>query len=368
MKILLAPDSFKHCLRSRDVCRFMADGVRLACPEAEIVCFPLADGGEGTLEAVESARGGIRRRFTVTGPLKAPCESEALLLDDGRRAVIECADACGIEAVPRDQLSPLRTTSYGVGELLRQLERCGVAETWLGLGGSATVDGGLGMLQALGARLSDRSGQELPAPAAGAELLRLDRMLPPPPLRMRLRLVVDVRNPLCGPTGAAQVFGPQKGMTPEDIPRFDAALRHYARQTGDPGETPGDGAAGGLGFACRRFLGGIGGSGAELLLELTGFDAALPGATLVITGEGRSDAQTAQGKLPAVVAEHAAAAGVPALLISGALAADAALLRTRFTLLAETRVATWPLEENIRRAPELLRQTVARVLTSYLRQ
>ncbi len=368
MKILLAPDSFKHCLRSCDVCRFMADGVRLVFPEAEILCFPLADGGEGTLDAVANARGGVRRRFTVTGPLGTPRETEALLLEAGRCAVIECAGACGIEAVPRDQLSPFRTTSYGVGELLRQLEQYGVAETWLGLGGSATVDGGLGMLQALGAKLFDHAGWELPAPATGAALLRLNRLLPPPPLRMRLHPAVDVRNPLCGPTGAACVFGPQKGMTPEDIPRFDAALRHYAQQTGDPGETPGDGAAGGLGFACRRFLGGSGGSGAELLLELTGFDAALPGATLVITGEGRSDAQTAQGKLPAVVAEHAAAAGVPVLLISGALAADAAELRTRFTHLAETSVATWTLEENIRRTPELLRQTVARVLASYFRQ
>ena len=368
MKILLAPDSFKNCLRSRDVCRFMAYGVRQVCPEAKIIHFPLADGGEGTLDAVESARGGIRQRFPVTGPLGIPGESEALLLDHGQRAVIECAGACGIEAVPRKLLSPLWTTSFGVGELLRQLETHGVEETWLGLGGSATVDGGLGMLQALGAKLLDHAGEELPAPATGTELLRLNRLLPPPPLRMRLRLVVDVRNPLCGPAGAAQVFGPQKGMTPEDIPRFDAALRHYAQQAEDPGEMPGDGAAGGLGFACRRFLGGVGGSGAELLLKLTGFDAALSGATLVITGEGRSDAQTAQGKLPAVVAAHAAAAGVPVLLISGALAEDAAELQSRFALLAETRVAAWSLEENILRASELLQQTVARILDGYFRK
>ena len=347
MKIVLAFDSFKHCLRACEVCRYVREGICHAVPSAEVLSFPLADGGEGTVDAACRIAGKTPVQIPVTGPLGEP-RMAPVLLDDGL-AVLEVASACGIEWVRPEDRDPMRTTTFGVGELLLELAARGVRRCVVGLGGSATVDGGIGMFRALGARFFDPDGREtssLPEVAA--------MELPPVFPEMEILLASDVENPLCGPRGAAAVFGPQKGAKAADIPVLDEALRRLQNLFG-VGDLPGDGAAGGLGFAFRM-LGAKRTSGARWMLQYAGFTEALQGADLVITGEGCSDGQTADGKLPWIVAEAAGRAGVPAVLLSGALGAGYEVLGSRFAALCCLSAGPGTLEEALLSAPAQLRR------------
>jgi len=342
MKIVIAPDSFKDALRGSEAAAAIAEGWRSRRPDDELVTIPLSDGGEGLTEAVIPATGGSFRTVEAHDPLMRPTAARiGFTGGTHRRAVMEMAAASGIELLKRNERDPLKTTTYGAGELLARLLDGEPEEIIVGIGGSATVDGGAGLLQALGARFFDAAGGELPPGMGGGDLERACKAdfsgLHPALRRTRIRIACDVTNPLLGETGAAAVFGPQKGATPETVAELERQLAHWQRllleTLGKPdlvSDAPGDGAAGGLGFALRTVAAGIPESGAELVLDITGMKEALRGASLLITGEGCSDSQTVCGKLPAVAAETARKIGVPTVLCSGALRGDTAPLEAVF--------------------------------------
>ncbi|MEP7180933.1 MAG: glycerate kinase [Betaproteobacteria bacterium] len=331
--VVVAPDSFKGSLDAPAVCAAIARGLRRVWPDADIRARPMADGGEGTLDAVLAAVGsaGHRRSQIVAGAGGAPIAAAWGLLDDaaGPIAVIEVAQVVGItDAAGMRALAGARSTR-GVGELMRASLDAGLRRFLIGLGGSSTNDGGAGMLAALGLGLADTDGTPVaPVPDALAVVARVDAAgLDPRLAQSSITIMSDVNNPLCGERGATAIFGPQKGVGRGDLARYDAALQHFAtlaeRAVGRSAAThPGAGAAGGLGFALQ-LVGGKFRSGAEVVADLIGLDAALAGADWAITGEGRSDAQTLLRKAPFVVAERARAAGVPITLLSGAVASDA---------------------------------------------
>lgn len=328
MKIVIAPDSFKESLTALQVAGAIEAGFREVFPDADYVKVPVADGGEGTVQAMIDATGGRRVAHTVTGPLGEPLA--AFYGQSDGLAVIEMAAASGLEAVPRERRNPLTATSRGTGELIRLALDAGARRFVLGVGGSATNDGGAGMLQALGVRLLDDADRELGP--GGAELARLARIdvaqLDPRVRDAEFHIACDVSNPLVGPRGASAIFGPQKGATPEMVVRLDAALRHYAaiirRDLGqDIADLPGAGAGGGIAAAMVVFLGGRLRPGIEIVTEAVGLDAAVRDADLVVTGEGRIDGQTVSGKTPMGVANVAARHGKPVLAIGGSLAPDA---------------------------------------------
>ncbi|MDH1440905.1 glycerate kinase [Pseudomonas sp. GD03721] len=325
MKIVIAPDSFKESLSAPDVAAAIARGWQQVFPEAECLLRPMADGGEGTVDAVLAAVGGERRECEVRGPMGAPVKAHWGWLGQGT-AVIEMAAASGLHWVPCEQRDARLASSFGTGELIREALDAGARRIILGLGGSATNDAGMGLLQALGMRFLDARGHEL-APG-GAALTNLDRLdlssLDARLSDVQVEVAADVDNPLCGPHGASAVFGPQKGATPEHVVQLDAALGRFAAVVAsalgeDHAEFPGVGAAGGLGFAARVFLKASFRPGIELVAELSGLAAAMANADLVITGEGRMDAQTLHGKTPVGVARVARAAGVPVIALSGSL-------------------------------------------------
>ncbi|MDK8264308.1 glycerate kinase [Pseudomonas oryzihabitans] len=326
MKIVVAPDSFKESLSAAGVARALARGLRQALPAAEIIECPLGDGGEGTLDAVLAATGGEVREARVTGPLGEPVTARWGWLAEQRTAFVEMASASGLELVPRNRRDVLVATSRGTGELLHAALDAGAERLVLAIGGSATNDGGAGLLQALGVRLLDRQGQELgPGGAALAMLASLDvTALHPRLAEVEVVIAADVDNPLCGPQGASQIFGPQKGASPEQVRQLDAALAHFATVTAatlgrDVREQPGAGAAGGVGFAALAFLQATFRPGIEVVAELVGLDDALIDADLAVTGEGRLDGQTLRGKTPAGVLRLAQRHGVPVVAVAGSL-------------------------------------------------
>ncbi|TBU94689.1 glycerate kinase [Phytopseudomonas dryadis] len=325
MKIVIAPDSFKESLSAPDVAEAIARGWASVYPQAELCLCPMADGGEGTVDAVLAATGGERRELAVRGPLGTPVTAHWGWLDKAT-AVIEMAAASGLHWVPSEQRDATLTSSYGTGELIRAALDAGAERIILGLGGSATNDGGCGLLQALGARFLDSRGQELrPGGAALLELQRIDLSALDERLgRVQVEVAADVDNPLCGPRGASAIFGPQKGASPEQVKLLDAALARLAEVVGaalgeDFSNVPGVGAAGGLGFAAKAFLGASFRPGIELVAELSGLATATAGADLVITGEGRLDAQSLHGKTPVGVARVARACAVPVIALAGSL-------------------------------------------------
>lgn len=319
VRIVIAPDSFKGSLDADAVAAAIAEGVERVVPGTDCVLRPLADGGEGTVAA--TLRAGYRPLTArVSGPDGRPVEATLAL--DGATAVVELATAAGLGQLGRP--APTTATTRGVGELMRAALDAGARRVVLGVGGSATTDGGAGMLQALGVRLLDADGRELGP--GGAELARLDRVdvtaLDPRLTGAEIVVASDVDNPLTGPAGAAAVFGPQKGATPADVALLDAALGRYAdvlaRDLGrDVAAVPGAGAAGGTSAGAMAVLGASLVSGAGLICDLVGLDGALAGASLAITGEGALDVQTMRGKLPAEVARRARVAGVPCLGLAG---------------------------------------------------
>lgn len=326
MKIVIAPDSFKESLSAAGVARALARGLCQALPAAELIECPLGDGGEGTLDAVLAATGGEVRQAQVTGPLGESVSARWGWLAEQRTAFVEMASASGLELVPRARRDVLAATSRGTGELLAAALDAGAERLVLAIGGSATNDGGAGLLQALGVGLLDRQGQVLAAGGAAlAGLARIELALLHPRLaEVDVIIAADVDNPLCGPQGASHVFGPQKGASVEQVRQLDAALGHFASVTAttlgrDVREQPGAGAAGGVGFAALAFLQATFRPGIEVVAELVGLEAALRGADLALTGEGRLDGQTLRGKTPAGVLRLARRAGVPVVAVAGSL-------------------------------------------------
>ena len=320
MKIVVAPDSYKGNMRSRRVCEIIKTALFQELPDADVLTFPMADGGEGSVDAVVSATGGRFQIVEVCGPLGDPVEAQYGLLPDGT-AIMEMASASGIELVPEDQLNPMDATTYGTGQLVRHLVEEGHTSIVMGIGGSATVDGGTGLAQALGVRFLDAVGREILE--RGGKILPRIGSVDTSAVCQRLehtkiRVACDVMNPLTGANGAAAIFGPQKGASPEEVELLEAGLSNLWKITGAAG-APGDGAAGGLGFGLRSFCNAEMVSGANLIAETVGLPVALDGADLLITGEGRTDGQTASGKLCSVLAGLARERGVKSLLVSGAL-------------------------------------------------
>jgi glycerate kinase len=327
MKIVIAPDSFKESLSAPKVAAAIAQGLSQAAPEAHCVCIPMADGGEGTVEAILAATGGESRINVVQDALGRPIQAQWGWLP-GKVAIVEMACAAGLELIATTERDPLRASSFGVGQLIGHALDMGATQIVLGLGGSATNDAGAGLLQALGLGLFDAQGKTLaPGGAALANLAHIDTRTFDPRLKdVHITIASDVNNPLCGLQGASAVFGPQKGATPAQVSKLDTALGHFAdvcaRTLGkDPRNAPGSGAAGGLGFAAHTWMQARFRPGVEVVAELGGLAVAIQGAQLVITGEGRMDAQTLHGKTPMGVAKIAQAAGVPVIAIAGSLGA-----------------------------------------------
>lgn len=324
MKIVLAPNAFKGSMSAVQAALAMEQGVRQSFPGAEAVRIPVADGGDGLAEVLMAALGGEARVATVRGPLGAPVQAAFCHVPALGLAAVEMAAASGLALLAPGERDPARTTSYGTGELIRVALDLGARHIVVGIGGSATNDGGVGLAAALGIRFLDAAGQAV-APSGGAlrQIRRIDPSgLDPRLAAVRCEVLCDVDNPLLGPRGAAQVYGPQKGASPAQVEELEAGLAHLAAVISadlglDVRELPGGGAAGGLGAGLRAFLGGELRRGAGLVLDLVGLDARLAGADLVITAEGRIDAQTAFGKAPAGVAQRAKALGIPCLAIAG---------------------------------------------------
>jgi glycerate kinase len=369
MRIVIAPNAFKGSLSALDAAEAIAEGVRVAAPDADLVLVPIADGGDGTVEALVAATHGERRTLRVRGPLGDPIDAGYGLIEGGSTAVIEMAKAAGLALVPPEKRDPRITTTYGVGELLQRAYDEGARHFIVGIGGSATNDGGAGMAQALGYHLLDESGHELPP--GGLALKRLARIhvggVHARWKETEVEVACDVTNPLTGPSGASAVYGPQKGATAAMVAELDAALKHFAqiirRDLGvDVEYLPGAGAAGGLGAGLVAFTGARLRPGAEMVMEAVRLDERLAGAQLVITGEGRLDSQTARfGKGPAAVAKHARRAAIPVVAIGGSVA-DETELRPLFDGLAATVVEPCSLDEAIAQARPLLVRASTRLM------
>ena len=360
MRFLFASDSFKGTLSSEQTVELLAKAAREVFGDIEYSGVPVADGGEGTTDAVVAAENGEWLEAAVCGPLMEKITARYGRLDD-RRAVIEMAAASGLPLVPMEKRNPLYTTSYGTGELIRHALDQGFTDISIAIGGSATNDGGMGCARALGVRFLDRNGRELEGRGKDLEKVAvidvsdLDRRA----ASAKITVMCDVTNPLCGENGATYTFGAQKGATPEIQARLEAGMVNYRdvirRQFGiDPDSIQGAGAAGGLGTALMVFLGGEMRSGIETVLDLIDFDARLDGADLVVTGEGRTDWQSCFGKVMQGVGERAAKKGVVAVGLSGSLGRDAAqIFNHGIASLMTTVDAPMPLEEALSRAQEL---------------
>ena len=331
MKIVVAMDSFKGSLSSGQAGQAVRAGALRAIPSAEVTVRPLADGGEGTVEALVSGLGGRLRRVTVTGPLGAPVDCAYGILPDGRTAVVEMSGAAGLTLVDPARRDPLHATTRGVGEVLRDAMDQGCRRFIVGIGGSATNDGGAGMLQALGYAFLDERGRPIAPGAAGlAELHTISAAHVLPELaECRFRIACDVTNPLCGPQGCSAVYGPQKGATPAMVEQMDGWLEGYAAlaarlypDKADP-TFPGAGAAGGRGVAFLTFTNAVLESGVKIVLSETGLAGYIRDADLVVTGEGCLDGQTAMGKAPVGVARLAKQYGKPVVAFAGSVTPDA---------------------------------------------
>jgi glycerate 2-kinase len=327
MRVVIAPDKFAGTLTADEAARAMARGWRSVRPDDELSVVPMADGGEGTLAVVAAAVAGTTRLEAEVADARGRAVTAAWLQMPDGRALVEAAQACGLWRIDPQERDPLIATSYGVGQLVAAAAAAGARSIVVGLGGSATVDGGAGLAAALGHRLLRADGNGV---KVGSRFLgELDRVVPGPPLGVPLVAAVDVRNPLLGPRGSAAVFGPQKGASPDQVPILDAALARLADvvERDLPGgpwrDLPGAGAAGGLGFALAAFCGAELEAGAQVIGDVVGFDAALPGADVVLTGEGSLDAQSAEGKVPVHVAVRGRQAGARVLAVAGRVAARA---------------------------------------------
>lgn len=357
-RFVFASDSLKGTIASARAGQLLEAAARRHFPQCECRCIPMADGGDGTAEAVALACGGELKRACVHDPLGRPIEAAYAMLPDGR-SVVEMAAASGLPLLSPGEKNPLLTSTYGTGELIRAALDAGARDVTLAIGGSATNDGGMGCMRALGARFLDARGCELAG--CGADLARVASIdfsrLDPRIAQTKFHLMCDVDNPLTGPDGASAVYGPQKGATPEMVAELDVGMANYARVLAatfgrDFARVPGSGAAGGLGAGAMAFLRAQVESGVARVLELTNFPALLEGANLCVTGEGHADAQTARGKVVAGVAAACKAAGVPCVAVVGGMSADAAYL-PGLAAVVPTAIDAMPLEEALARAEEL---------------
>jgi glycerate kinase len=371
MRIVLAPDKFKGCLSAQDVGRAMSAGIRQVDPTIKIDEVPMADGGEGTVSALVNATGGRFVTRRVTGPLPEMKVDATFGILPDRTAVIEMSAASGLASLRPDQYDPLTTTTFGTGELINHaIEEFGVTKIILGIGGSATVDAGIGCAQACGLPVILEGGEptSLSEPLCGRDVERVvlvkhargDKLG-----GVEFLVASDVTNPLYGENGAARVFGPQKGATPKVVEQLDDALRRLAQRLGtdDIAQTPGAGAAGGLGFGMMAFFGATLRSGVEIVIEATHLRDRLRGADLCLTGEGRLDAQSAQGKTIAGVARLCRELNVPCIALVGAVGEGAKELLneglTRYRRIAEPMIEP---SESMRRAPELLAEAARKIV------
>ena len=323
MKILIASDSFKGSATTMEVADNIAKGLLRVCPEIEIEKLPVADGGEGTVETLVAGMDGDFVQVEVTGPLGERVKAKYGIIDDGM-AIIEMAEASGLVLVDEEMRNPTLTTTYGTGELILSALERGLKRIYVGIGGSATNDGGMGMARALGYRFLDRDGNELPD--GGGSLGQLDRIevanVMPLLKDARITVMCDVENPLFGPDGAAFVYGPQKGADPDMVQLLDENLRHFSEilirdMNADVAGIPGSGAAGGLGGGLMAFCGAELKPGIEMVLDILNFDGHLQDVDLVVTGEGRIDGQSAKGKVPAGIAKRAKKLNKPLVAIAG---------------------------------------------------
>jgi len=329
MKVLIAPDSFKGSLTALQVAQAIDAGIKRVVPDATTVLKPMADGGEGTVQALVDATGGTIIETEVKDPLGERVTARWGILSDKTTAVIEMAAASGLPLVPPEKRNPLVTTTYGTGELIRAALDSGCRKLIIGIGGSATNDGGAGMAQALGVRFLDNKGSDLPF--GGAALAKLEHIdvtnLDPRLAGFDVLIASDVNNPLCGSKGASAVYGPQKGATPEKVAQLDAALSHYADVVKkdlnvDVRDVPGAGAAGGLGMGLMVFLKARMSPGIEVVVQATGLGEEMKDADLVLTAEGRIDFQSAMGKVLQGVAQKAKEFGTPVIALAGEVADD----------------------------------------------
>jgi len=326
MKIVIAPDSFKGSMSSVEAANSIEKGILRAFPEAETILLPVGDGGEGTLDTLVAATKGSTVSVHVKGPLGNLVEAEYGILGDGKTCVIEMAKASGLALVPSSQLNPLKATTYGTGELIKKALDDGYKSFILALGGSATNDGGAGMLQALGLKLHDENGEEIGL--GGAELIRvasIDKLTFDSRIaECKFLIASDVQNPFIGPNGASNVFGPQKGASPKDVEFLDGCLSNFAevieKTTGvHLHDLPGAGAAGGIGGAFQAFFPSNMKRGIDVVIEYIRLNQLIEGADLVITGEGKVDFQTASGKTPMGVAQAALSKNIPTIILAGSI-------------------------------------------------
>lgn len=376
MRIVIAPDSFKEALDAEEVCAAIARGVRRARPEAEIDTVPIADGGEGTVNALIAATSGRIHRTAATGPLGERVEAAWGMLGDGSdTAVIEMAGASGLAMVPAGQRDPERTTTFGTGELIRAALDAGARRILVGIGGSATTDGGIGAAQAVGVRFLDEQGQSIEAVLTGGMLGRIAQVdlagRDPRVGLVPIRVACDVDNPVCGPRGAAAVYGPQKGATPAQVKRLDRSLGHLmdviARDLGrELRDLPGAGAAGGLGAGMMAFFDATLGPGVDLVMKALRLRERLAGADLLITGEGRIDAQSMMGKAIAGVGRTGQEAGVPVVALAGCVGEGAESTRAVLRSYHVINPAGMPLEQALARTAEGLEETTAALLPEWL--
>jgi glycerate kinase len=326
MKIIVAPDSFKESLSAQAACEAIARGVRSVRPDADIDCIPIAEGGEGTVESLVNATGGSFRESPVAGPLGERVLARWGLLGHDGGAVVEMAAASGLALVPQPRRNPIHTTTYGTGELMREAMDAQAPRILVGLGGSATTDGGAGAAQAAGVSFFSRSGAKITRPLTGqalAQIARIDMSTRDPRFaRSAVQVACDVDNPLCGPRGSAAIYGPQKGASPRDVQTLDRNLAHLAdiidRDVGkNVRDFPGAGAAGGFGAGLVAFFDAEIRQGVRLVMDAVRFDERISGADLILTGEGRLDAQSMMGKVIEGVGRAGQAAGVPVVALVG---------------------------------------------------
>lgn len=330
MKVVIAIDSLKGSLSSMEAGMAIKDGILAAKPDAEVIVKPLADGGEGTTDALIEGMNGERIDLTVTGPMHTPVDAYYGYLKDTNTAVMEMASAAGITLVPDSEKNPLLATSYGVGEMINDAIQRGCRNFIIGIGGSVTNDGGIGMLKALGVRFLDENGKDAgEGGQALAKVARIDVSGMNPLLKeCHIQVACDVNNPLCGENGSTYVYGPQKGVTEDMKKTLDEAMAHFARVTSETLEndymnTPGAGAAGGLGYAFLAYTGAALTPGIELILDAVGLEEELSGADVVVTGEGRLDFQTAMGKAPVGVARLAKKYNAKVIAFAGSVTKEA---------------------------------------------
>jgi glycerate kinase len=374
MKILIAPDSFKGSLSALEVAANIEQGILKVMPEAEIYKIPMADGGEGTVHSLVAATGGKIIHKTVTGPIGEPVAAYFGILGTRQTAVIEMASASGLPLVSPEKTDPRKTTTYGTGELIKAALNEGVNRIIIGLGGSATNDAGVGMAQALGIKFLDRKGQEIGS--GGAELMRIETIditgLDSRIKNVEITVASDVSNPLYGPEGAAYIFGPQKGATPEIVKYLDDCLRHYAgiikRELGiDLQKIPGAGAAGGLGAGLVVFLNAKIKSGIQTVMEANRIDEYLKKVDLVITGEGKIDGQTLMGKTPVGIARKAKEYNLPVIAIAGSVDDDAVLaFEAGIDSIFSITQRPTSLEEAIKNTAKWIKTTSEQIMRGYL--